>query len=69
MKWRIYDNADHTQHGMHGESHFDIGMLDVDTNEPMQVVKEFEASSYNEAQQVYNNHWGWGLYTPMKDDD
>lgn len=31
------------------------------------LLKTFEADSYNEAAQIYNDFFGWGKYHPMKD--
>jgi len=31
------------------------------------LLATFEASSYNEACQKYNDHFGWGKYHPMED--
>ncbi|KAI3589967.1 hypothetical protein D9X30_5550 [Cupriavidus sp. U2] len=32
------------------------------------LLKTFEANSYNEACQAYNDFFGWGKYHPMDDD-
>lgn len=32
-------------------------------------VKEFEAESYEAAMQVWNDHYGWGKYKPMTEED
>lgn len=41
--------------------------MKVDTaGQPMQVVLEFEAETWNEAMQKYNDHYGYGKYVPME---
>ena len=33
----------------------------------MRLVKEFEAETWEEAMQVYNDHYGFGKYKPMEE--
>ena len=40
--------------------------LDVD-DKLMKIVKEFEAETWGEAMQVYNDHYGYGKYRPMEE--
>ena len=32
----------------------------------MQLKLEFEAATWEEAMQAYNNHYGYGRYVPME---
>ena len=37
------------------------------SGKPMKIVKEVEAASWNEAMQMFNDHYDYGPYKPMED--
>ena len=64
----IYENPDSTERGISPKDRrLDSWMLQKDTNgKPMTVVVEFEARTWEEAMQRYNDHYGYGKYIPME---
>ena len=65
-KYVIYENQESTERGVSPKDKW-IGCLRTDTaGKPMKVVLEFEAKTWEEAMQRYNDHYGYGKYVPME---
>ena len=64
----IYENLDSTERGISPKVQWSKSwLLKVDTaGNSMKVVLEFEAETWNEAMQKYNDHYGYGKYIPME---
>lgn len=61
----IYESSDGTEHGITAKDRW-TGFLRTDADgNPMKVVLEFEAETWEYAMQVYNDHYGYGKYIPM----
>lgn len=73
MKYVIYQIADKldegvTESGMSSLAQWaDHPEIRLDVNgHLMAVVREFEAADWNEAMQVYYDHYGYGKYKPLE---
>ena len=68
-KYIVYENPDSTERGITREVeyllHKDFHSVDA-YGKPMRVVLEFEAETWNEAMQKFNDHYGYGKYVPME---
>jgi hypothetical protein len=63
-RYELWESADGTESAVTLADHPDKAKVTVDSaGSPMTRVKAFVASSWEEALQVRNDHYGWGPYS------